>query len=88
MSFADYLGLVAGGIVTVGLVPQVMRVYKLKSARDISALFNMAMLSGMIMFLAYGIILDLFPLILWNSIGMLLLMALLYGKWKYGRQTE
>jgi uncharacterized protein with PQ loop repeat len=43
------------------------------------------MLSGMIMFLVYGIILNLFPLILWNSIGMLLLMALLYGKWKYGR---
>ncbi len=85
MSFADYLGLVAGGIVTFGLVPQVIRVFKLKSARDISFLFNLAMLSGMIMFLIYGIILDLFPLILWNTIGMLLLVTLLYGKWKYGR---
>ncbi len=85
MIFADYLGLVAGGIVTFGIVPQVIRVFKLKSAKDISALFNIAMLSGMIMFLIYGIILNLFPLILWNSIGMLLLMALLFGKWKYGR---
>jgi MtN3 and saliva related transmembrane protein len=85
MSLADYLGLVAGGIVTVGLVPQVMRVYKLKSARDISFLFNLSLLSGMIMFLVYGVILELFPLILWNSIGMLLLIALLFGKWKYGR---
>ena len=85
MSFADYLGLLAGGIVTVGLVPQVMRVYKLKSAHDISAIFNLAMLSGMIMFLIYGIILELFPLILWNTIGMFLLAALLFGKWKYGR---
>jgi len=85
MVFADYLGLVAGGIVTFGIVPQVIRVYKLKSAKDISALFNIAMLSGMIMFLIYGIILHLFPLILWNSIGMLLLIVLLFGKWKYGR---
>ncbi len=85
MIFADYLGLVAGGIVTIGIVPQVIRIYKLKSAHDISALFNLALLSGMIMFLVYGIILHLFPLILWNSVGMLLLIALLYGKWKYGR---
>jgi MtN3 and saliva related transmembrane protein len=85
MVFADYLGLVAGGIVTLGIVPQVIRIYKLKSAHDISALFNLALLSGMIMFLIYGIILNLFPLILWNSVGMLLLIALLYGKWKYGR---
>ena len=85
MVFADYLGLVAGGIVTIGIVPQVIRIYKLKSARDISALFNIAMLSGMILFLIYGVILDLFPIVLWNSIGMLLLLALLYGKWKYGR---
>lgn len=85
MVFADYLGLIAGGIVTFGIVPQVIRIYKLKSAHDISALFNLALLSGMIMFLFYGIILDLFPLILWNSIGILLLVTLLYGKWKYGR---
>jgi MtN3 and saliva related transmembrane protein len=85
MIFADYLGLVAGGIVTIGIVPQVTRIYKLKSAHDISALFNLALLSGMIMFLVYGIILHLFPLILWNSVGILLLIALLYGKWKYGR---
>jgi MtN3 and saliva related transmembrane protein len=85
MIFADYLGLVAGGIVTIGIVPQVIRIYKLKSAHDISALFNLALLSGMIMFLVYGIILHLFPLILWNSVGILLLIALLYGKWKYGR---
>lgn len=85
MVFADYLGLVAGGIVTLGIVPQVIRIYRLKSAHDISALFNLALLSGMIMFLVYGIILNLFPLILWNSIGMFLLLALLYGKWKYGR---
>ena len=85
MIFADYLGLVAGGIVTLGIVPQVIRIYKLKSAHDISALFNLALLSGMIMFLVYGIILHLFPLILWNSVGMLLLIALLYGKWRYGR---
>ena len=86
MSLADYLGFIGGGIVTLGIVPQVIRIFKLKSARDISAIFNLSLLVGMTMFFVYGIILTLLPLILWNSIGMVLISVLLYGKWKYGRQ--
>ncbi|MFC1953299.1 SemiSWEET family sugar transporter [Chloroflexota bacterium] len=85
MSLADYIGLIAGGIVTLGLIPQIIRIYKLKSAHDISAIFNLAMLTGMTLFLIYGILLGLRPLILWNVIGMILISILLYGKWKYGR---
>jgi len=85
LNLPDYIGLVAGGIVTLGLVPQVIRIFRLKSAHDISAIFNIAMLIGITMFLIYGILLSLLPLILWNIIGMLLLSILLYGKWKYGR---
>lgn len=86
MSFADYLGLLAGGIVTFGLVPQVVRIFRSKSAHDISGWFNIAMFMGMTMFLAYGIMLSLRPLILWNTIGTVLIIMLLYGKWKYGRR--
>jgi len=85
VSLADYIGLIAGGIVTLGLIPQVIRIFKLKSARDISALFNIAMLTGMMLFFIYGIILSLLPLIFWNVIGVILISILLYGKWKYGR---
>ena len=85
MSLADYIGLIAGGIVTVGLIPQIIRIYKFKSAHDISAIFNLAMLTGMALFLIYGILLGLRPLIFWNIIGMILISILLYGKWKYGR---
>ena len=85
MSLVDYIGFIAGGMVTLGIVPQLIRIFKLRSARDISALFNIALLSGMTLFLIYGIILSLLPLILWNSIGMILISILLYGKWKYGR---
>ena len=86
MSSADYLGFIGGGIVTLGIVPQVIRIFKLKSARDISAIFNVSLLVGMTLFLIYGIILSLPPLILWNSIGVILVSILLYGKWKYGRK--
>ncbi len=82
---ADYIGFIAGGLVTFGIIPQLIRIFKLKSARDISALFNICLLLGMTLFLVYGILLSLIPLIIWNAIGMALISTVLYGKWKYGR---
>jgi len=82
---ADYIGFIAGGLATLGIIPQLIRIFKLKSAHEISALFNTFLLLGMILFLVYGILLSLIPIIIWNIIGILLVSAVLYGKWKYGR---
>lgn len=85
MAFTEYLGLLAGLLTTFSLVPQIIRVYKLKSAREISVLFNTSMLLGIILWLVYGISLGLVPLIIWNTIGALLTSLLLLTKLKYGR---
>jgi len=82
---AVYIGFIAGGLVTLGIIPQLIRIFKLKSAHDISALFNIFLLLGMILFLVYGILLSLIPIIIWNIIGIVLVSTVLYGKWKYGR---
>jgi MtN3 and saliva related transmembrane protein len=81
----DYIGYVAGLLVTFALVPQIMRVYKLRSAREISFIYNSSMLVGLILWLAYGIILGLVPIIIWNIIGAVLAALLLLAKLKYGR---
>ncbi len=85
MFSAEYLGIVAGLLSTFALVPQIMRVYKLKSAREISFLFNTSMLLGIIIWLVYGIVLGLVSLMIWNSIGIVLNGWLLFAKLKYGR---
>ena len=85
MSLTGYLGLLAGLFTTFALVPQIMRVYKLKSAREISVLFNTSMLLGIILWLVYGIMLGLVPIIIWNIIGAVLTGLLLLTKIKYGR---
>lgn len=82
----EYIGLIAGLVVTCSLVPQIMRVFRLKSAREISMLFTSLLLLGMVLWLVYGIMQGLFPVILWNVIGALLTMTLLVAKLKYGRQ--
>lgn len=82
---AEYIGTIAGLLVTCSLVPQIMRVFRLKSAREISILFTSLLLLGMILWLVYGVVLGLFSIILWNIIGGLLTVTLLGAKVKYGR---
>lgn len=81
----DILGFVAGAFITASLVPQIIRVFKLKSAKEISLLFTILMLVGTFIWLSYGIASRLAPVILWNTIGAVLISALLYAKLKYGR---
>lgn len=81
----DYIGYVAGFLVSFALVPQIMRVYKLKSAREISVLYTSGLLLGLFLWLTYGIILGLVPIIVWNIIGAVLAGMLLLAKFRYGR---
>ncbi|MFC2070912.1 SemiSWEET family sugar transporter [Chloroflexota bacterium] len=81
----EYIGIVAGALTTLGFIPQIIRVYKLKSAREISITFNVTLLVGITLWLVYGILHGLAPLIIWNTIGMILISTLLVGKLKYGR---
>ena len=85
LACSEILGLFAGLFTTFALVPQIMRVFKMKSAREISVIYNTTMLFGIILWLVYGIILGLVPIIIWNIIGALLNILLLLAKFKYGR---
>lgn len=84
-NWQEILGFVAGALMTVGFAPQVWRLFKLKSAREISLFFTTAFILGTACWLSYGVLLSLPPVILWNSITLLLGFAMLFAKVKYGR---
>jgi MtN3 and saliva related transmembrane protein len=81
----EILGLAAGLFTTVSIIPQIIKVFKLRSAREISLLFNIMFLLGGMLWLSYGIIDKLLPVIVWNSLATVLVVALLVGKLKYGK---
>jgi MtN3 and saliva related transmembrane protein len=85
LSPLEYLGFAAGLLTTFAVVPQILRVYKLKSAHEISLIFNSSLLLGIILWLIYGILQGLVSLIVWNSFGAALNAWLLLTKLKYGR---
>jgi MtN3 and saliva related transmembrane protein len=84
LAIGEVLGLIAGLFTTGSLIPQVIHVFKNKSARDISLLFNLGFLVGGLLWLSYGILGHLTPVIIWNSLATLLVVLLLIGKLKYG----
>ena len=85
MSLEESLGFVAGALVTCSLIPQLIRVFRLRSAREISMLFTTLLLLGLILWLTYGVFFRLIPVILWNAASTILVAVLLYAKLKYGR---
>jgi MtN3 and saliva related transmembrane protein len=80
----EILGLVAGMFVALGLVPQVLRVWKLRSAQEISLSFNLLSLIGTTLWLVYGLFLGLTSVVLWNGANDALLILLLIMKLRYG----
>ena len=85
MDWKEVLGFVAGALISVALIPQVWRLYQLKSAREISLLFNLLFLAGGVCWLAYGISKELLSVIIANAVNIVLVAAMLYAKVKYGK---
>jgi MtN3 and saliva related transmembrane protein len=80
------VGIIAGALTTFSFIPQIMRVFKSKSAQDISLVFNTMFLAGILLWLTYGILKKDVPIIAWNATASVLSCTLLYAKLKYGRQ--
>ena len=85
MTWQEFLGFGGGLFITLGFIPQVWRLFKLKSAHEISLPFTLLYLLGGVCWLAYGILYNLPPVILWNAISLALMCAMLYAKLNYGR---
>ena len=85
MDWQEIFGFIAGTLTTVALIPQVWRLFKLKSAREISLPFTTMFLFGGIFWLTYGIMLSQPPLIYANVVSIVLVALMLFAKLKWGR---
>jgi len=77
MDMANVIGSLAGGLTTVAFIPQVVRTWNTRSARDISLLTYLMFSCGVLLWLVYGILLDALPIILANGITLALSSSIL-----------
>lgn len=69
MDATDLLGLTAGGITSLGFIPQLIRGYRTKKLDDVSYYMPLTLAFGMSLWLLYGIVLEKFPIIVANGFG-------------------
>lgn len=78
-----YLGLLAGTITTAAAVPQVVRTYRTRQARDISIWQPVLLNIGMSLWLTYGLIIGDTPLIVANGFSIVCYSLLIVMKIVY-----
>ncbi len=72
MSWIEITGLFGSFLSSVTFIPQVIKVYRTQSAKDLSLLMLFIILTSTVVWLVYGIALWLLPVIICNAIIFLL----------------
>ncbi len=79
----DLLGSAAGALTTAAFVPQVVKTWKSKSAADLSLGMFLVFAAGVLLWLAYGVVIGAAPIIVANSVTLSLCVAILAMKIRY-----
>jgi MtN3 and saliva related transmembrane protein len=78
----EILGLIAGTISSITFLPQVIKIWQTKSAKDLSIPMLLLLVLGVSMWLAYGIIIKNTPVIYTNSMVLFMSFIMLFFKFK------
>lgn len=83
MQAIQILGLAAGTITSITFLPQVVKIWKTKSAKDLSLAMLMLLILGVTMWLVYGLTVMDAAIIYTNSMVLTMSLILLYFKMRY-----
>jgi len=88
MAFADlfgvdFLGLAAGTLTTIAFVPQVVKLWRSRSTRDISLGMFVTFSIGVALWLLYGLAIHAWPIVLANAVTLLLALTILILKLRH-----
>lgn len=84
MTLTDWVGSIGAVLTTLAFVPQVLRIWKTRSARDISLPMYVTFTGGVLFWLAYGVLLGSWPIIGANIVTLILALAVIVMKLKFG----
>ena len=84
MSYLTSLGLTAGFCTTIAFIPQVLKTWKTRSAKDLSLAMFVIYLMGILLWLLYGVLLGDIAIVLANAATSVLAGSVLYFKLRFG----
>ena len=83
MASIEILGLVAGTITSVTFLPQVVKIWQTKSAKDLSLMMLLLLMLGVVLWLIYGLVIMNAAIIYTNSMVLTMSLIMLYFKLKF-----
>ncbi|MEX2630922.1 MAG: SemiSWEET transporter [Tistlia sp.] len=84
MDLTTLIGLAAGACTTLAFLPQALKAWRTRSTRDISLSMFLVLVTGVALWLAYGLLLGDLPLIAANGVTLLLAGSILLLKLRHG----
>ncbi len=83
MTGVQILGMLAGTITSITFLPQVVKIWKTKSAKDLSLLMLLFLMLGVILWLSYGLLIMDAAIIYTNSMVLAMSFIMLVFKLKF-----
>jgi MtN3 and saliva related transmembrane protein len=83
MTVTSMIGFFAGFLTTISFLPQVVKTWKSRSASDLSLVMFSVFSVGVVFWLTYGILIHETPIIFWNLVTLVLVLAILIMKLKF-----
>ena len=84
IDFTNILGFAAATLTTFAFLPQVLQVWRSRSTKDISLPMLVTFIAGITLWLIYGFKVNAAPIYIANAITLILNLAILHFKLKYG----
>lgn len=82
----EILGIIAGTLTTTSFLPQLIKIIKTKSAKDLSLGMFIIFTTGILLWLIYGILTKTLAIIIANSITFLIASTILILKVRYDKK--
>ena len=84
LPWLTWMGLLAAFCSTAAFVPQVVKTWRTRSTKDISLIMFLVLVTGILLWLTYGVMIRDIPLIVANAVTLLLAGTVLFFKLKHG----
>lgn len=83
MNWTQLIGIAAGICTASSLLPQVIKTFKAKKADDVSLVMLLVLLTGVALWIVYGIKREDLPIIVTNSFSLLVNLVMIFLRMKY-----
>jgi len=83
----EAIGYIAAACTSFAFLPQALRIWRTRSAEDISLAMYLILVTGVVLWIAYGALIRSAPLVAANTTSLLLAGAVLAGKLRFSRRS-